>query len=117
MSINNHPKFETLSAKVRACRICESDLPFGARPVFQANPDSKILIVGQAPGKKVHDSGIPFDDASGKRLCHWMGINEHQFYDDSSVAILPMGFCFPGTGKSGDNPPRPECAPAWREPL
>jgi uracil-DNA glycosylase len=113
----NTLEFKGLAAKARACRICENDLPFGARPVFQASPESKVLIVGQAPGKKVHDSGIPFDDASGKRLRNWMGIDENQFYDDSKIAILPMGFCFPGTGKSGDNPPRPECAPAWREPL
>ncbi|MFT7674738.1 MAG: uracil-DNA glycosylase [Gammaproteobacteria bacterium] len=75
------------------------------------------MIAGQAPGRKVHDSGIPFDDASGKRLRSWMGIDEDQFYDSSKVAILPMGFCFPGKGKSGDNPPRPECPPAWRELL
>jgi uracil-DNA glycosylase len=75
------------------------------------------LIVGQAPGRRVHESGVPFDDPSGERLRGWMGITREQFYNDRWVAILPMGFCYPGTGKSGDLPPRPECAPEWREPL
>ena len=78
---------------------------------------SRILIAGQAPGSKVHKTGIPFDDPSGKRLRAWLGVNDEQFYDPNQFAILPMGFCFPGTGKSGDLPPRPECAEKWREPL
>ena len=85
--------------------------------MVQLAADARILIAGQAPGRKVHASGIPFDDASGNRLRDWMGITPEQFYNPERVAILPMGFCFPGTGKSGDLPPRPECAPAWREQL
>lgn len=79
------------------------------------SPEARILIAGQAPGRKVHESGVPFDDASGDRLRDWLGVSKEQFYDAKFIAILPMGFCYPGTGKSGDLPPRPECAPAWRE--
>lgn len=106
-----------LLKEVRACTICANELPHGARPVLQMHSKAKILIAGQAPGKKVHDSGVPFDDASGKRLREWLGITRDEFYNPELVAILPMGFCFPGTGKSGDLPPRPECADAWREQL
>ena len=81
------------------------------------HPKARILIAGQAPGKKVHESGVPFDDASGKRLRKWLGVSRDVFYDPKQVAILPMGFCFPGSGRSGDLPPRPECSPAWREQL
>ena len=109
--------FESLMSDVKKCTICEKYLPHGVRPVLQISPQAKILIVGQAPGRKVHESGVPFDDASGNRLREWMGINSQVFYDDSQVAILPMGFCYPGTGKSGDLPPRPECELAWRKPL
>ncbi len=107
----------SLLSEVRACTICESDLPHGVRPVVQLHAEAKILIAGQAPGNKVHDSGVPFDDASGKRLREWLGVSREVFYDPKQFAILPMGFCFPGTGKSGDLPPRSECAPAWREQL
>lgn len=110
-------KFELLLAAVHQCNICEKYLPEGARPVLQIDPKARILIVGQAPGRKVHESGVPFDDASGDRLRDWMGVSRETFYDLEQVAILPMGFCFPGTGKSGDLPPRPECAPAWRDQL
>jgi uracil-DNA glycosylase len=89
----------------------------GPRPIVQLHPKASVLVVGQAPGRKVHESGIPFDDASGKRLREWMGITSDVFYDPRQIALLPMGFCFPGTGKSGDLPPRPECAPQWRKPL
>lgn len=109
--------FASLLTEVRACTICEAHLPFGARPVLQFHPKAKVLIAGQAPGRKVHESGVPFDDASGNRLREWLGVSREQFYDPRQVAILPMGFCFPGTGKSGDLPPRPECAPAWRQQL
>jgi len=102
---------------IRACRICEAHLPLGPRPVVQAHEDAKILVVGQAPGIRVHKSGKPFDDPSGVRLRRWLDMTPGQFYDPSLLAIVPMGFCYPGTGKSGDLPPRPECAPAWREPL
>lgn len=103
--------------KVRACTLCEQHLPLGARPVLQLHPKARILIAGQAPGKKVHETGIPFNDASGKRLRTWLGITPEVFYDPEKIAILPMGFCFPGTGKSGDLPPRKECEPAWRKQL
>ena len=106
-----------LLKEVRACTICAKQLPLGARPILQLSAKARILIAGQAPGRKVHESGIPFDDASGDRLRDWMGIERDAFYDDQQVAILPMGFCFPGTGKSGDLPPRPGCAPQWRELL
>ena len=109
--------FQSLSKQIRSCTLCEHQLPEGANPVFQASPEARILIVGQAPGIRVHRSGIPFDDPSGDRLRHWMGIESEVFYDSSEIAIVPMGFCYPGTGKSGDLPPRPECAKAWRQPL
>lgn len=109
--------FETLLERVRACTICAAHLPLGPRPIVQIHPNSKILIVSQAPGRIVHETGIPFNDLSGDRLRIWMGINRDTFYDAQQIAILPMGFCFPGTGPSGDLPPRPECAPAWRNKL
>lgn len=106
-----------LLADVRACRLCAAHLPDGPRPVLQMSAQSRILIAGQAPGRKVHASGLPFDDASGERLRAWLGLDRERFYDAGQVAILPMGFCYPGTAKSGDLPPRPECAPAWRRRL
>lgn len=108
---------ENLSREIRACTICESALVDGVRPVFQVSETSKILIVGQAPGRKVHETGVPFDDPSGDRLRDWLGVTKEVFYDARQMAIVPMGFCFPGTGKSGDLPPRTECAPAWRKQL
>lgn len=108
---------QELLAEVRACRICEAQLPLGARPVVQADTGARILIVGQAPGLRVHETGIPFNDPSGERLRDWLGMTPEEFYDPRQVAILPMGFCYPGRGRSGDNPPRPECAPAWRQRL
>ena len=108
---------DTLLGDVRACTICKDHLPLGPRPVVQLHPDARILIAGQAPGRKVHESGVPFDDASGNRLREWLGVSHEQFYDAKQIALLPMGFCFPGTGKSGDLPPRPECEPAWRSQL
>ena len=102
--------------KVKACTICE-DLPLGPKPIFQFSPDAKILIAGQAPGQITHQRGRPFDDASGVRLREWLGVSEDVFYDDSLFAILPMGFCYPGKGKSGDLPPRPICAETWQHEL
>lgn len=102
---------------VRACNVCAAHLPLGPRPVLQCHGAARILISGQAPGRKVHESGIPFQDASGDRLRSWLGITPEVFYDERRIAILPMGFCFPGTGTAGDLPPRPECAPAWRREL
>ena len=108
-------QFDDLLKKVRSCEICKESLSHGVRPVLQADSQAKILIAGQAPGIKVHESGIPFDDASGKRLREWMGVSAEQFYNPEKVAIVPMGFCYPGTGKSGDLAPRAECAPHWRQ--
>ncbi len=107
----------SLLARVRACTLCADYLPLGPRPVLQLHPSARILIVGQAPGRKVHLPGVPFDDASGARLRQWLGVSRDEFYDPRRIAILPMGFCFPGSGKSGDLPPRTECAPAWRKQL
>jgi uracil-DNA glycosylase len=106
-----------LIKQVQNCVLCETHLPLGPRPVIQLSSESKILIAGQAPGLKVHQSGIPFDDASGDRLRQWLGVDKTDFYDDNKFAILPMGFCYPGKGKSGDLPPRTECAIAWRKQL
>ncbi len=109
--------FSQLLESVRQCRICEKSLPLGPRPVLQVHPQARILIAGQAPGRRVHESGIPFDDPSGDRLREWLCVTRESFYDETKIAILPMGFCYPGTGKSGDLPPRPECAETWRQRL
>ena len=103
--------------EARACTLCLKDLEHGVRPVFQIHPEARILIAGQAPGSKVHASGIPFDDPSGDRLRDWMGIDKETFYDPSKVAILPMAYCYPGKGKSGDLPPMPICAQTWRDKM
>ena len=106
-----------LLEEVRACRICEDALPLGPRPIVQLSPSSRVLVVGQAPGSRVHETGVPFDDPSGERLRSWLGMSRDVFYDPGQVAIVPAGLCFPGSGASGDLPPRPECAPAWRAQL
>jgi uracil-DNA glycosylase len=109
---------ETLLAEIRACRVCEAHLPLGPRPVVVADPLAKILIIGQAPGTKVHESGIPWNDRSGDTLRSWLDMDKATFYDPKKVAIMPMGFCYPGVlPKGGDAPPRPECAPLWHERL
>ena len=113
----NTESLNGLVTEVRACTICEPHLPNGVRPVLQVNSDAKILIAGQAPGRRVHATGIPFDDPSGDRLRDWMGVTREQFYNPELLAIVPMGFCYPGTGNSGDLPPRPECAATWRARL
>ena len=116
---SNSIKVTDISAvleEVRACHRCE-DLALGPKPIVQLNPNAKILIAGQAPGRKTHHKGIPFDDPSGDRLRDWMGIDRETFYDPSSIAILPMAFCYPGTGKSGDLAPPPQCAEQWRTQL
>lgn len=107
----------SLLKDVRACTLCSDQLPHGVRPVLQADSAARILIAGQAPGRKVHETGIPFDDASGQRLREWLGVSPTTFYDAKQIAILPMGFCYPGTGKSGDLPPLPLCAETWRARL
>jgi len=101
----------------RDCRVCADYLPLGPRPVFQVHPEARLLIVGQAPGLRVHETGIPWDDASGDRLRTWLGLDERTFRDPTRVALMPMGFCYPGRGPSGDLPPRRECAPLWQAPL
>jgi uracil-DNA glycosylase len=107
-----------LVEKARACRVCEAHLPLGPRPTLRASATAKLLIVGQAPGTKVHETGIPWNDASGDRLRRWLDLDRDTFYDESRIAIMPMGMCYPGVDKNGgDRPPRPECAPLWHPPL
>ncbi len=106
---------DSLLEEVRACRVCEAHLPLGPRPVLQAGVTARILIVGQAPGARVHASGVPWDDRSGERLRDWMGVDPKTFYDASRIAILPMSYCYPGRAASGDRPPRRECAPLWHD--
>ena len=108
---------QSLLLEIRNCRACEADLPLGPRPIVAAGEDSRILIVGQAPGVRVHQSGVPWNDPSGQRLREWMKIRENDFYDPAITALAPMGFCYPGTGDSGDLPPRPECAELWHKRL
>lgn len=115
-----HPPTSTLPQllqRIRACELCAPHLPCGPRPVLQAARSARVLVVGQAPGRRVHETGIPFNDPSGERLRSWMGLERAAFYDESLVALVPMGFCYPGTGKSGDLPPQPACAATWRAPL
>lgn len=106
-----------LVQRIRSCDHCSAELPLGPRPVVQVSIESKILVVGQAPGRLVHESGIPFNDPSGDRLRNWMGITCEEFYDSSNLALIPMGFCYPGAGSGGDLPPLKVCAEKWREPL
>lgn len=103
----------SLLRSIRACTICAQALENGPNPVVQFAKSSRLIIVGQAPGAKVHESGVPWQDASGDRLRDWTGLSAAEFYDPQKVALVPMGFCYPGKGKSGDLPPRPECAPQW----
>ena len=113
----SHSTFDALLAAVRACRACEAELPLGPRPVLQAAESARILVVGQAPGARVHASGIPWDDPSGERLRAWMRMDKRAFYDASRIAIIPMGYCYPGRGDGGDLPPRRECATLWLDQL
>ncbi len=110
-------KLDHLLTEVKACAVCEAHLPHGPRPVVHMATTARLLIIGQAPGRRVHESGIPWNDPSGDRLRQWLNISREQFYDQSKIAIMPMGFCYPGTGKSGDLPPRKECAELWHQPL
>ena len=110
-------ELDALLTRIRACRLCEAHLPLGPNPVLRAQASARLLIVGQAPGIKVHESGVPWNDASGIRLRHWLGLDREQFYDGRRIAIVPMGFCYPGKGTAGDLPPRPECAPTWHPQL
>jgi len=107
---------QVLLEEIRQCRICEAELPLGPRPVLRARPTARLLIIGQAPGTRVHETGIPWNDRSGDRLRDWLDLDRATFYDESRIAILPMGFCYPGRDSGGgDSPPRPECAPAWHD--
>lgn len=108
---------QVLNREINNCTLCAEHLELGPRPVISVHNTSKILVIGQAPGTRVHASGIPWDDKSGDNLRQWMGIDKETFYEVKEVAIVPMGFCYPGKGKSGDLPPRRECAPQWHEPL
>jgi uracil-DNA glycosylase len=110
-------RLKVLTREVQQCTLCADYLPFDPRPILRPSGTARILIVGQAPGIKVHTSGIPWDDPSGNRLREWMGIGRDVFYDDRKIAIVPTAFCYPGKGKSGDLPPRPECAPLWHPRL
>jgi uracil-DNA glycosylase len=106
-----------LLKSIRACEVCTDALPCGARPIVQAHSSARLRIIGQAPGRKVHETGIPWNDASGKRLRGWLNLTPEQFYDPRKTALIPMGFCYPGKAAGGDMPPRPECAPLWHTKL
>jgi uracil-DNA glycosylase len=106
---------EPLLKEIRACKACEPSLPLGANPVIQASSSAKLLIIGQAPGTRVHETSIPWNDPSGNRLREWLALDKETFYDPNKIAIMPMGLCYPGKGKSGDLPPREECAPLWHQ--
>lgn len=108
---------DKLLKEIRSCVVCKKFLPNAPRPVIQASKNSKIIIIGQAPGQKVQNSGIPWDDLSGNELRRWLGVTKEQFYDEKLFALVPMGFCYPGKGKSSDLPPRPECAPLWHDAI
>jgi uracil-DNA glycosylase len=108
---------EPLSQQIDGCTICSDSLPLGPKPIFRIDPAAKIVIISQAPGRLAHLSGIPWDDPSGNRLRSWLGADEATFYDSQNFAIVPMGFCYPGKGKSGDLPPRKECAPQWHSSI
>lgn len=99
------------------CKLCAADLPLGPKPVFRIHPEARVALISQAPGRLAHLSGVAWDDPSGKRLRTWLGVGEEAFYDSTTFAVLPMGLCYPGKGKGGDLPPRPECAPMWQAPL
>lgn len=107
----------SLLKEIRACRVCAQYLSAGPRPIVQFSATSRIVIIGQAPGTRVHASGIPWDDASGERLREWTGLKPEYFYDAAKIALVPIGFCYPGTGAFGDLPPRPECAPLWHDKI
>ncbi len=106
-----------LATRIAACTLCAAHLPLGPRPITQFSATSRLLIIGQAPGTRVHASGIPWDDDSGDRLRDWLGLDEAAFYDPANVALMPMGFCYPGKAVGGDAPPRPECAPQWHDQI
>ncbi len=108
---------EKLQKEIKNCKICEEFLPFEPKPIVSFSKKSRIIIIGQAPGSKVQNSGIPWDDQSGDKLRDWLGVDKETFYNTSKIALVPMGFCYPGRGKSGDLPPRKECAPQWHNQI
>ena len=110
-------QLKPLLTEIRACQVCAVHLPHPPNPVLRAHANARLLLIGQAPGRRVHETGIPWKDPSGDTLRDWLQLMPEQFYDERLVAIVPSGFCYPGTGKSGDLPPRPECAPLWHPPL
>jgi len=110
---NRRPSLEQIAREARACRLCEAALPHAPRPIFRVGRSARLLIVGQAPGRRVHESGIPWNDPSGDTLRSWLALDRSAFYDTARIAILPTGLCYPGTVDGGDLPPRPECAPLW----
>lgn len=113
----NSRTLDELIGRIKNCTLCEPHLPLGANPVFTAHANAEVLIIGQAPGTKVHNTNIPWNDPSGDRLRDWLQVDRSTFYNPKKFAIIPMGFCYPGKGKSGDLPPRPECAPTWHNQL
>jgi len=115
--MGNPTQMQTLLTQIRSCTVCQPYLEWGVNPVIAAGSRSKIVIIGQAPGKIVHNTGIPWNDKSGDNLRKWLDIDKATFYNTDIISLMPMGFCFPGTGKSGDLPPRPECAPLWHNTL
>jgi uracil-DNA glycosylase len=116
--VASSPEIEAIAAEARACAVCAAHLPLGPRPVLRVSATARLLIIGQAPGTKVHETGIPWNDPSGERLRGWLGMDRTQFYDQSRIAIVPMGLCYPGRlPNGGDAPPRPECAPLWQTRL
>ena len=110
-------EFKQTVHNLEKCRVCEHNLPLGAKPIFQLHPSAQVLIASQAPGSAAHESGIPFQDPSGRRLRDWLGVDEATFYQARKVAIMPMAFCYPGRGKGGDLPPSKECAPLWHDAI
>lgn len=116
-TIKNPVNMEELLSEIRSCEVCKAYLPLGPRPIVTAHSEAKIIIIGQAPGTKVHETGVAWGDPSGKQLRKWLGVTDKEFYDERKFAMVPMGFCYPGKGKGGDLPPRTECAPLWHEQL
>lgn len=117
LPLSKPTRMQKIIKDIRECNVCGKYLPLGPRPIVSAHPNAKVAIIGQAPGTKVHKTGVPWDDPSGKQLRKWLGVSDEEFYDEKIFALVPMGFCYPGKGKSGDLPPRPECAPLWHERL
>jgi len=116
-ALSSVSKLSALLKEVRACQVCAKHLPFPPKPILRAAASARLMIVGQAPGRRVHETGIPWNDPSGDRLRAWLKLSREEFYDETKIAIIPAGFCYPGTGEHGDLPPRPECAPLWHPSL